>query len=64
MITGGTPVSSTNGVAMLRTQRGARGQAETAPSRLPMMKLRMVVTSSNPNVQGRAWEMMSVTVEG
>ena len=64
MITGGTPVSSTNGVAIERTQRGAFGQAEMAPRRLPMTKLRMVVTSSRPKVQGSAWAMMSVTVDG
>ena len=63
-MTGGTPVSSTKGVAIERSQRGALGHAEMAPSRLPMMKLRTVVTSSRKKVQGRAWLMMSVTVDG
>ncbi|MDF2984477.1 MAG: hypothetical protein K0Q69_4249 [Devosia sp.] len=64
MMTGGTPVSSTKGVAIPRSQRGDLGQAEMAPRRLPMMKLRMVVNSSRKKVQGRAWLMMSVTVAG
>jgi hypothetical protein len=35
-----------------------------APSRLPMMKARMVVTSSRPMVHGSDCAMSSVTVEG
>ena len=52
MMTGGTPVSRMNGVAIWRSQPGAFGHAATAPSRLPMMKVRMVVTSSRPMVHG------------
>ena len=64
MMTGGTPVSSTKGVAKPRNQRGARGQAAMAPRRLPMMKLRIVVTTSRPSVHGIDCMMRSVTVEG
>ena len=52
--TGGTPVKTMNGVAMERSQIGARGQAATAPRRFPRMKETMVVTSSSVIVQGRA----------
>jgi hypothetical protein len=64
MITGGTPVSNTKGVATARAQPGARGQAAIAPSRFPITKLRMVVTSSRPRVQGSACMMTSITVDG
>ena len=53
MRTGGTPVSRMNGVAIVRSQRGERGQAAMAPSRLPMTKLRIVVTSSSPMRPGQ-----------
>ena len=38
MMTGGTPISKTNGVAIIRTHWGERGQAANAPSKLPITK--------------------------
>ncbi len=64
MITGGTPVNRMKGAAMVRSQRGDFGQAATAPRRLPMMKLRMVVTSSSARVHGIACRIRSVAVAG
>src|SRR5688572_30041877 len=62
--TGGAPCRSTNGAANRRSHCGERGQAASAPSRLPMTKDKMVVTNNNPIVQGSASPIMVETVLG
>ena len=57
-------MSSTNGVAMVRSQVGARGQAAMAPIKLPIMNDRTVVTRTSENVQGSASIISSQTVLG
>ena len=64
MMTGGTPVRRMKGVAVERSQPGALGQAATAPISVPMTKLRTVVTSNSPIVQGKDCAITSVTVMG
>ncbi len=64
MSTGGTPMRSTKGVARLRSQRGAAGQAATAPSRFPMTNERTVQTNSSDMVQGRDSMSSAHTVLG
>ena len=64
MITGGIPISSTNGSAMALSQPGERGQAAAAPSRLPNTNARNVVTSRRPIVQGSDSPISWVTVFG
>ena len=51
--TGGIPWKRIQLVEKLRTHFGDCGHAAKAPMRLPMTKENIVVTSSNPIVQGR-----------
>ena len=62
--TGGTPCRRMNGVAAPRIQSGARCHAAIAPNRLPMTKLRTVVTIKSPIVHGSASRINSITVVG
>jgi hypothetical protein len=62
--TGGTPVSRMKGVARARIQRGERGQPAIAPKNVPITKLRIVVTTRRPSVQGIDCAIRSMTVVG
>ena len=58
--TGGIPWNRIQLVEKLRTHFGDCGQAARAPIRLPMTKENIVVTSSNPIVQGGILQLASV----
>ena len=62
--TGGIPWNRIQLVEKLRTHFGDCGQAARAPIRLPMTKENIVVTSSNPIVQGRDSAISISTVFG
>ena len=64
MSTGGTPVSRMNGVAIARIQRGDARPGRDGAQQVPMMKLRIVVTTRRPSVQGIDCAIRSVTVVG
>src|SRR6185436_4739369 len=64
MTTGGTPWNKIKGVAKVRSHCGARGQAATAPSRLPITKDKAVVTANNVIVQGSESITRPMTVLG
>jgi hypothetical protein len=60
----GTALSASSGGMTNCSHVGAPGHAWKAPSRLPITKLRSVVTVSRTIVHGSPSQIMSVTLRG